>query len=141
MKVGVFNPHKQMGKTSIQNLSQLITLSHAGSSHHQQNSDFASSCLQLHTLLDSSAAVTCQSSVHHWNIGTHWSNGSTRISHTCPPLPHSTSVSTPISMCPYFQTFDQIFCTRMHDQSIKAKKCQRTILYLSSCKNSHFQLY
>ena len=61
---------------------------------------------------------------------------------TC--LPQSTSVSTPNSMCPYFQISDGFFS--MHHQSIKTK--QKSVkgqhFYNSlqeQCVNSHFQLY
>ena len=60
---------------------------------------------------------------------------------TC--LAQNTSVSTPNSLCPYFQIFDQIFCRCTTSQS-KQNSVKAQFFYHSSCKNcvnSHLQLY
>ena len=58
------------------------------------------------------------------------------LMHTC--LSQNTSVSTPNSLCLYFQILDQIFlfffyCRLwLHHQSSKTKKCHRQFFYHSS---------
>ena len=59
---------------------------------------------------------------------------------TC--LPKNTFVSTPNSLCPYFQMFDRMFADAPPiNQNKKVSKHNFSIIHLVKTLNSHFQLY
>ena len=127
--------------TLHQTLQSMCTHTTSNASVHVHTHHYIkcfSPCVQTHHYISSSVhthTITSKVSVH---VYTHTPLHQT-LQQTC--LPHNTSVSTPNSLCPYFQIFDQIFvcgCTtnQSKQNSVIHRVCK--ICELTSSIQTHY---